>query len=941
MSANKNQQNVIENINGIFIVDAGAGTGKTYTITQRYLNLLENKVEPKNILMITFTKNAAFNMKEKVISKIDTNKIVEIIDAPIINFDSFCFKIVQNYGLNSPQILGINQSLNGFKLLSEQALQNRLFTKFYNQFLKNNKGKYEEILVTIKNPQDILSLIENLLCKGIYPTKDNWFLDSEEKLKGNFENYKQYFSEQNEPIQGKTKLTQSKLKQKFDKNKQYLNLPEELVLDLQINPEFLKEIFEDNSKLIEFVHNIYIDYIEFMIKNNIMTFSLISMFAFLILHSDENIRKQNSFEYILVDEFQDTNEMQFMLILLLLKKSNLCVVGDWKQGIYGFRNANINNILEFKEKIVQYKNILNQDKTRIDFDVSKVTPFEFDINYRSSQKILDFSKKSLITKASKTEEIDKEYINKNIVSLSSNFEYDDSSNIEFFQAKDKETEIDFILNKIQDLIKTREIKYFDSIDQKYKMRKVEYKDIAILSKTRKFGLKLQKRAIQYNIPAIYEGGIELFSEQQAILLLAWLKLLINKDNKEALITILEKENYNFLQIKYILENEDIPEKILDFRENLIKNKTQINYICDEILKKYNFSGPITNKIITVLEDTFSTNLISLSDLILFIEENIENNQTYNIEIENSDNSVTIQTIHASKGLEYPIVFIVNCNIANFPGNKVNTNTISFHELVGLRNKNIYSSKYSYLFDNWKTNILNLNLFSENDEQRRLLYVAITRAMYDVYITAYNPSEFFNGLAEDFEVEIIEEAKIDKLENNIEEKQFEFELEEFPDFIRSHSVHELMTFKEGQKGRGIEFGNKIHHLAFRYSQGLPISMVETKYKQDFENVKNYIDSLNGEILSEIDCALPLGKFLIKGIIDLVVINENDITIVDWKTDLVKDNLGEYKKQLSIYYHVLRKVYIGFEVKCVIFWTHSGEVEEVNVVDENELIVNLLN
>ena len=86
------------------------------------------------------------------------------------------------------------------------------------------------------------------------------------------------------------------------------------------------------------------------------------MFSFLILYHDEEVRKQYSFDYVMVDEFQDTNEMQFLFLLLLLKKSNLCVVGDWKQGIYGFRNAAISNITEFPSKIVTYKNVLNADK---------------------------------------------------------------------------------------------------------------------------------------------------------------------------------------------------------------------------------------------------------------------------------------------------------------------------------------------------------------------------------------------------------------------------------------------------------------------------------------------------------------------------------------------------------------------------------------------------
>ncbi len=116
MVANVKQLSVINQTEGIYIVDAGAGTGKTYTITQRYLNILDKGINPSDILLVTFTRNAAINMKEKVISKANPNKTAEIIEAPIQNFDSFCFKIVSKHGLNAPKILGINDNLCGYKL---------------------------------------------------------------------------------------------------------------------------------------------------------------------------------------------------------------------------------------------------------------------------------------------------------------------------------------------------------------------------------------------------------------------------------------------------------------------------------------------------------------------------------------------------------------------------------------------------------------------------------------------------------------------------------------------------------------------------------------------------------------------------------------------------------------------------------------------------------
>ena len=213
--------------------------------------------------------------------------------------------------------------------------------------------------------------------------------------------------------------------------------------------------------------------------------------------------------------------------------------------------------------------------------------------------------------------------------------------------------------------------------------------------------------------------------------------------------------------------------------------------------------------------------MSISDIITFIEDNIENQETYNVELEGALDSFRIQTIHGSKGLEYPIVFIVNCNLQSFPSTMSNTDSLTFNEIVGLRSRRIYSAEHEFLFDNWKSDLVNIGLFSDMDEERRLLYVAITRAMYDVYFTASRPSEFFNSLGdesiqieEEVELEPIEAAKI-KSSSDLEIKT---QVESKNQVL---SVHDLMTFKEGQQGRGKEFGTILHKLAFRYIKKLSI------------------------------------------------------------------------------------------------------------------------
>jgi len=110
-----------------------------------------------------------------------------------------------------------------------------------------------------------------------------------------------------------------------------------------------------------------------------------------LLCEDESLRDRVSFEYVMVDEFQDTSEIQFKLALLLAGTDNLCVVGDWKQSIYSFQYADVENIRSFEDRIDRFATELNDEQERVGFPVDDVETIELAENYRSTQSILDFS----------------------------------------------------------------------------------------------------------------------------------------------------------------------------------------------------------------------------------------------------------------------------------------------------------------------------------------------------------------------------------------------------------------------------------------------------------------------------------------------------------------------------------------------------------------------
>ena len=721
MVNNPHQDDVINNINGIFVVDAGPGTGKTYTITKRYMNILKSdgSVSINDILLLTFTDNAAENMKEKIINSITKKHAdINILDAKISTFHSFCNNILKRNPENAPKYLGIEETLSKkYDILENGILEQIRFKRIYYAFRKNNITKYERLFKTLE-PNDVLNIIKKLLSKGIFPKKEGWFLDGEEKLMGNFEEFIKLANEINTPKQGKKGLTQSKLlKSMKDKlrNKHYLDFPEDCFLKKQVNPEYLKIAFnEDREDLISFIHDIYYEYIRQSVIENKLTFDFLIMFVFLLLYHDHELRKRNSFKYVMVDEFQDTNEMQFMLTLLFMETNNLCVVGDWKQGIYGFRHATIDNILNFKEKLKEYKTLLNKDYPRINFDVGCCDK-EFVINFRSSQKILDFAKKALIVKGSKSEEVNIEEINKKIVELKANYKLDEYSDIKFFKAKNgdngRENEIKLILSKVQEIVNNEDYKIIEfNGDNAPKYRNIEYKDIAILSRSRNFCLELQEKALEIGIPINYDGGVELFKTDEALLLLAWLRLLLNKYDTNAWITLLEYKNYNYLEKKEILENiknNIMPEKLLNYRNYLLKYQNNIIALISKIYELYEINTKHSNAIVSEIGKIFNNNPLSLQNLVYFIEENIKNGRTYEISINTTDNAVNLQTIHGSKGLEYPIVFVVNCNNGQFPSNNSDKNIIEYNDICGIRAYKLYGVKNNYynIFDNWKADLL--------------------------------------------------------------------------------------------------------------------------------------------------------------------------------------------------------------------------------------------
>ena len=728
-SPNRQQERLIENTEGIYLVDAGAGTGKTFTITRRYINILEGQ-EPEDIFLATFTRNAADEMKERISQK-SSYRASEIFNAPISTFHAHCQKILERNGHEAPQLLGIDEYMTeNVNVMESQIRERQEFEEFISDFRKRYED-YGDLFRIVREESNLLSLLKSIAAKGIIPEEDSWFGKTEKYLDGDFEEFRKLFGEKNKPVEANGGQKQSELRRRLYSYKWKNFEPEAPGIDdvrggygtKQVRKDFCRKAFEENrEELKDFIHDLYTEYLEYCLSRNYLNFSFLMVLTYALLHKRPEVREEEGFEYIMIDEFQDTNEIQFKLALLLAEKPNFCVVGDWKQSIYSFQYAAVENIQEFEERLEKYSQELNGSQQRVEFDVEKIEKIELKKNYRSTQEILDHSEKSLSLPANDRENPD----TPEITSLES--EVDKEGEVLRIESED---EVEAVLGKIQEM----------------KSKGFGYSDMAVLARTRSFGLELQNKAREHNIPAAYEGGVELFTTNPSIILLAWLRILQNRHSRRGWAVVLEEAGYKLVEAEKIVEEGDYPKNMLKFEVELQKTDS-VEAVAEKVFERYGYRNGFTEKIIEVLGETFSSTYMNLGQLINFIEENIEEGEIYEVDSTGNENAVTIQTIHSAKGLEYPVVFISDVNRSKFPSTNSFSPNITYKDPIGLRQrKKFLRNDYAYSFDNWRTEILEKCLSGEYDEERRLMYVAMTRAEQYLYITAEKDraSTFFTEL----------------------------------------------------------------------------------------------------------------------------------------------------------------------------------------------------
>ncbi|MCU4753137.1 UvrD-helicase domain-containing protein [Halobacteria archaeon AArc-curdl1] len=975
LSPNEKQRELIEQTDGIYLVDAGAGTGKTFAVTRRYANIVaQDDVEPQDVLLITFTRNAATEMKDRIVANCDYD-MRALNDAPIQTFHSLCNDILEQHGFHAPSFLGLEGSITGStRILENDMIEREYFREFVTRF-SDDHPEYADVFRCLSTPTALLDLLNTLASKGIFPTVDGWYRDGRDALEGDFEAFMEAFAEVNRPRNGgnRQSVLRSRLG-RYGRNKCYLpEAPNRGELRGEYGskavPEWVasRAFNADRSHLIDFVHDVYVDYLEFALGRNYLNFSFLQLFAFVLCCEDSALRETLEFEYVMVDEFQDSSEIQFKLALLLAGTDNLCVVGDWKQSIYSFQYAAIENITEFEARLQRFAAELNTDadkvtdddrvteaekvtdNERVSFPLEPITTIELEQNYRSTQSILDFAEHALVTPGSSRESIDSKLVLERVVSLFSNTEHD-HSHIEAFQHPD---EHEAILTKIQAIVGNEDY----AIEVDGELRPPRFEDIAVLTRTRDFGRELLETAQTYDFPMAYEGGIELFRTDQAKLLLAWLRILDSRAERGWAV-VLERAGYTLDEIDWMLENEDYPATMTSFRDELAALETHAGVI-RRVFDRYGYDRATAGVVLTTVQSIHRSTTMTRGDLVRIIEQGIENGYTQEVQTTAGSNAVTVQTIHAVKGLEHPIVILGNMNSRKFPPSGGSDGTITYTETTGVRQRKRYSDidGTPHIYDNWRTDVLRQCQPTEYDEERRLLYVAMTRAKdHLLFAAGDDPNTFLETLPVDIE-SIEPSVSVVELEHGgdspltVDIPALTGPAGFSPHTLMDDSVYEDVSatdvcegasVSEGDSmdekadiGRGTEFGSRVHEFAEDYALGMDVS----PENNDERRIKALLDSLAGTVRVEERAYLPLEegetRVTLSGIIDLVHVNDDTVEIIDFKTDRTRRAESEYRIQLSVYYHVLEGWFSDRPVTASIYYTADGTRAEIDPLSKEQL------
>ncbi len=996
------------------LVSASAGSGKTGVLKERVIEMLKDGMFIDSLVVLTFTEAAAAEMKSRIVNDIYELKLkeqIERIDNAIIStFDSFTLRLVKEYhyllGLDSN--IGINDQIiitSRKKQLIKDVLKDYYlakdpeFLQFFKMYFSKSDNWLEESVYVIgeafrKRP-DYFKLIENYdsfyLNEMFLEAKADEYIDSvKEQLRKNyllfdkyFNNeanfvdleYQNYLNEVEEIIKDLLKKSgddfltglvsisfPTKPRNKDTEKPKIIDQIKKLRIDFESLFASDKKELISNFKMSSFGAKMLLEIVSDYLKSfekikreeKLFSFDDIMFFAIELFEEFEDVRIKfkNQIKEILIDEYQDTNDLQDRFISLIANE-NVFMVGDVKQSIYRFRNANPKNFMRI------YDEYLNKLSGKAIF---------LQENFRSNKYVLDSINK-IFKQIMTTEVGGVDYEGKQVLISG----YDDKSLLHQEGAfKTKLYDFDKISEVYPDLEKANVEAVLVAKDitarvngneviydlKKKAFRKLEYKDITILvSQKTDFNIYL-KELSKYNIPVELYDDKPFFAGDEIRFIFEILRLIycfkdeeyFRNNFKSSLFgvarsfvyQIKDEEIIDFLVKENVLSLADLNK--LETYESLNKIHTDIldiiaqawdfpnSDIIEAIYKNlqiYKHLASLENpeesekKIDFFLMKVKSLKEFEYKDLILYLEEIIEDS-SFDIEYKekkNDINAIKLMSMHKSKGLQFPLVYLIG--LYKQFHNPENKSPFIFNKDLGILTK-------SYL-DGFYPNFMQKLLFNDVDkedlsEKLRLLYVAMTRAVnelvlvldYKEDIDEFKTVKSFSILLHqtlkfderdlvDFELDDLEleQKTINETNKVIKLNRLDFAKEEVERTSYSKKITDIL---DDETIRLLESGSEYH----KYLEMVDFNNVALSISTYPDFVKHAIEELvesslfkklrNPKFYREYEFYEETDQGVFRGIIDLLIIDDLKIVALDYKLKNIEDSA--YKRQLMGYYNYLK-------------------------------------
>ncbi len=814
------QDRVLENTKKNMLVSASAGSGKTYVMIKYICQLIcdaKTRVPVKDLLVLTFTRSAANQMKQKLLAKLKEQPqdeyIIEQIDAlstaNISTIHSFCEKYLKKYA----NLLNLNEN---FTLLDENMSQNvkeKAFEAAFEKFdgsnecdfvlevLKHNKMKLKSIIFKIENLFVAVADKDEFLKQNLNNSEDNF----EKASKFLFENFEKtvkkflsdvasfHFEDLNQQVESKLQALQgaTNLFELFDaaKNLETIKLPPKSEIGEE-NQNKLKSLrtkfsakitkltslkLDDKAKVdaeksaflekaILKLYQLFESEQESIKKNlNCLGFDDLEKYM-TVLSQQENLFQ--GFQYVFIDEYQDTNKIQEKIIKNIAKNCNFVAVGDAKQGIYGFRLASAEIFLK------DLKDFQADSNSAVNFLQS---------NFRSDQKVLDFVND--VFKVCMTEDLTQiDYFGTSMLEGRTTFADDGNKAVnidlvccppqkelpipEFYDVKEAE----IVKNEknsalLCDILERLREALSSQISVDGVLRQVKFSDIAILSRKRDDLFdELENFLAENGVPVLSNSRQNLAEEPQIQILINFLRCALVLDDDVAVLSVLTSGLYSMDMVDILKEKGEqtlcdavesgTNEKFAMFRADLSDFRFEmqvfgIKKALERLFAKREYRSFINLKPngtkLGVFVDKFLQECekfnFDLPSLVKYFES-VEISAS--AEVSESEDNVLLTTIHDSKGLEYPIVFLINCDDSiSKTFEKVD---IEIDEKFGFAVKIYDQDSNSEVPSVRMRAIKESRKEKEFVEEMMIFYVALTRAKNRLYLFGAFDKSFFEKVS---------------------------------------------------------------------------------------------------------------------------------------------------------------------------------------------------